>query len=96
MAANNYQWTNKKGNTRRHTSMYELDAFNMLNAKTNNMVKMLNSQGEVGCSSHASAACCTLCRDNHNDTNCVNYEQVKYVNYFNCSTQNNPYSNAYN
>ena len=58
-----------------------------------NVVKILNRQCEIGSSSNVSATCCTFCGVNHDDTNCVNFEQVQYVNNFNCSNQNNSHSN---
>ncbi|XP_071924695.1 uncharacterized protein [Coffea arabica] len=44
MTANNYQWTNEGGNTRRVPGMLEIDTLNMLSAKMDNVVKMLNRQ----------------------------------------------------
>ena len=39
MASSNYQWTNKRGNSRRTASMYEIDALNLLSAKLENMLE---------------------------------------------------------
>ena len=57
--------------------MYELDASNMLNAKMDDVVKMLNRQGEIGSSSNISVACCTLCGGTQNGTNYINFEHVQ-------------------
>ena len=76
--------------------MYELDAFNMLSAKMDNVITVLNRHGEVGPTSKGNVACCTLCGGNHESTNCATIEQVQYVNNFNWPNQNNPYSNTYN
>ena len=42
MAANNYQWTNDRGNTKRHAGMNELNVLNMLSTKMDNVMKVLN------------------------------------------------------
>ena len=42
MVANNYQWANERGNTRRPVGMLEIDTLNMLSAKMDNVVKMPN------------------------------------------------------
>mgnify|MGYP001580085832 FL=1 len=42
MAANNYQWTNDRGNTKRHVGMNELNVLNMLSTKMDNVMKVLN------------------------------------------------------
>ncbi|XP_071902644.1 uncharacterized protein [Coffea arabica] len=42
MAANNYQWANERGNTKRTAGMLEIDTLNMLSGKRDNVVKMLN------------------------------------------------------
>ncbi|XP_027171773.1 uncharacterized protein LOC113771386 [Coffea eugenioides] len=47
MAANNYQWANERGNTKRTAGMLEVDTLNMLSAKMDNVVKMLNSSEQV-------------------------------------------------
>nr|XP_027082281.1 uncharacterized protein LOC113704592 [Coffea arabica] len=62
MASSNYQWTNKRGNSRRTASMYEIDALNLLSAKLENMfdshmnkVEMLiRKQGGSVSNSHTS------------------------------------------
>ena len=56
--------------------MYELEALNMLSAKMDNMVKMLNKQGEFGSTSNVNLACCALCGGNHESTDCVTFEQL--------------------
>ena len=96
MVANNYQQANERDNRRKHANIYELDDLNLLSAKIDNVVKMLNKQGEIGSSSTISIASCTLCGGNYDDTNCVNFEQIQYVNNFSCPTQNDPYCNTYN
>nr|XP_027062041.1 uncharacterized protein LOC113688428 [Coffea arabica] len=75
MAANNYQWTNERGNTRRTAGMLEVDTLNMLSAKMNNVVKILNRH--VGASSNQGivVACCTTCDGDHDDFMCSNSEQ---------------------
>ncbi|XP_027166478.1 uncharacterized protein LOC113766490 [Coffea eugenioides] len=96
MAANNYQWANERGNTRRTAGMLEVDTLNMLSAKMDNVVKMLNRQ--VGSSSNQGVvvACCTTCGGDHDDFMCSSSKQVQYLNNYNRPSQNNPYSNTYN
>ncbi|XP_071939080.1 uncharacterized protein [Coffea arabica] len=96
IAANNYQWANKRGNTRRTAGMLEVDTLNMLSVKMDNVVKMLNRQ--VGPSSNQGVvvASCTTCGGDHDDFMCSSSEQVQYLNNYNRPPQNNPYSNTYN
>ncbi|XP_071933622.1 uncharacterized protein [Coffea arabica] len=96
MAANNYQWANERGNSRKTVGMLEVDTLNMLSGKMDNVVKMLNRQ--VGSSSNQGVvvACCTTCGGDHDDFMCSSSEQVQYLNNYNRSLQNNPYSNTYN
>ncbi|XP_027165399.1 uncharacterized protein LOC113765424 [Coffea eugenioides] len=97
MAANNYQWANERGNPRRHADMIEMDTLNMLGAQMNNVVKLLNRQAGVGSSSsNAHVACCSVCGGEHDTNDCVDFEQVQFVNNYNRNAQNNPYSNTYN
>nr|XP_027071853.1 uncharacterized protein LOC113696672 [Coffea arabica] len=97
MAANNYQWANERGNTRRHVGMIEMDTLNMLSAQMNNVMKLLSRQGGVGpSSSNAHVACCSICGGEHDTNECVNSEQVQFINNYNRNAQNNPYSNTYN
>nr|XP_027068325.1 uncharacterized protein LOC113693813 [Coffea arabica] len=97
MAANNYQWANERGNTRRHAGMIEMDTLNMLSAQMNNVMKLLSRQGGVGpSSSNAHVACCSICGGEHDTNECVDFEQVQFVNNYNRNAQNNPYSNTYN
>lgn len=44
MAANHYQWTNERDNSKRPTGMLEIDILNMLSAKIDNVFKILNKQ----------------------------------------------------
>ena len=76
--------------------MLEVDTLNMLSAKMDNVVKMLNRQ--VGSSSNQGVvvACCTTCGGDHDDSMCSSSEQVQYLNNYNRPPQNNPYSNTYN
>ncbi|XP_027169924.1 uncharacterized protein LOC113769792 [Coffea eugenioides] len=96
MAANNYQWANEQGNRRKIAGMLKVDTLNMLNAKMDNVVKMLNRQ--VGSSSNQEVvvACCTTCDGDHNDFMYASSEQVQYLNNYNHPPQNNPYSSTYN
>ena len=76
--------------------MFELDSLNLLNAKIDNVVKMLNTHmTNVGSSSSSHVTCCTIYGGNHDDFSCTN-EQVQFVSNYNRSPQNNPYSNTYN
>ncbi|XP_071917054.1 uncharacterized protein [Coffea arabica] len=96
MATNNYQWANERGKTRRTAGMLEVDTLNMLSAKMDNVVKMLNRH--VGSSSNQGVvvACCTTCGGDRDDSMCFSSEQVQYLNNYNRPPQNNPYSNTYN
>nr|XP_027109356.1 uncharacterized protein LOC113729231 [Coffea arabica] len=96
MAANNYQWANERGNTRRTAGMLEVDTLNMLSAKMNNVVKMINRH--VGSISNQGVviACCTTWGGDHDNSMCSSSEQVQYLNSYNRLPQNNPYSNTYN
>lgn len=47
MAANSYQWTTKRGNIRRPTSMPEIDTLNMLTAKFDDLSKKIYRQATV-------------------------------------------------
>nr|XP_027067480.1 uncharacterized protein LOC113693099 [Coffea arabica] len=97
MAANNYQWANERGNTRRHAGMIEMDTLNMLSPQMNNVMKLLSRQSGVGpSSSNAHVACCSICGGEHDTNECVDSEQVQFVNNYNRNAQNNPYSNTYN
>nr|XP_027067481.1 uncharacterized protein LOC113693100 [Coffea arabica] len=97
MAANNYQWANERGNTRRHAGMIEMDTLNMLSTQMNNVMKLLSRQSGVGpSSSNAHVACCSICGGEHDTNECVDSEQVQFVNNYNRNAQNNPYSNTYN
>nr|XP_027071867.1 uncharacterized protein LOC113696688 [Coffea arabica] len=95
MAANNYKWANERGSTRRTAGMLEIDTLNMLSAKMDNVVKMLNRH--VGSSSNQGVvvACCTTCGGDHDDSMCSSSEHVQYLNNYNRPPQNNPYSNTY-
>ncbi|XP_027181977.1 uncharacterized protein LOC113780369 [Coffea eugenioides] len=79
MAANNYQWANERGNTRRTASMLEVDTLNMLSAKMDNVVKMLNRH--IGSSSNQGVvvACCATCGGDHDDSMCSSSEQIQYL-----------------
>ncbi|XP_027169461.1 uncharacterized protein LOC113769193 [Coffea eugenioides] len=96
MAANNYQWANEQGNTRRTAGMLEVDILNMLSAKMDNVVKMFNRH--VGSNSNQGViiACCTACGGDHDDSMYSSSEQIQYLNNYNRPPQNNPYSNTYN
>ncbi|XP_071939793.1 uncharacterized protein [Coffea arabica] len=96
MAANNYQWANERGNTRRTVGMLEVDTLNMLSAKMDNVVKMLNRH--VGSISNQGVVvtCSTTCSGDHDDSMCSSSEQVQYLNNYNRPPQNNLYSNTYN
>nr|XP_027083595.1 uncharacterized protein LOC113705889 [Coffea arabica] len=96
MAANNYQWANERGNIRRTACMLEVDTLNMLTAKMDNVVKILNRQ--VGSSSNQGVvvACCNNYGGNHDDSMYSSSEQVQYLNNYNRPPQNNRYSNTYN
>ncbi|XP_027156543.1 uncharacterized protein LOC113757463 [Coffea eugenioides] len=96
MAANNYQWANERGNTRRTVGMLEVDTLNMLSVKMDNVVKILNRH--VGSSSNQGVVvpCCTTCGGDHDDSMCSSSEQIQYLNNYNRPPQNNPYSNTYN
>ncbi|XP_027120640.1 uncharacterized protein [Coffea arabica] len=96
MVANNYQWANERDNTRRTASMLEVDTLNMLSAKIDNVVEMLNRQ--VGSSSNQGVvvAYCTNYGGDHDDSVCSSSEQVQYLNNYNRPPQNNLYSNTYN
>ncbi|XP_071916278.1 uncharacterized protein [Coffea arabica] len=77
--------------------MIEMDTLNMLSAQMNNVMKLLSRQGGVGPSaSNAHIACCSLCGGEHDTNECVDSEQVQFVNNYNRNAQNNPYSNTYN
>ncbi|XP_071924761.1 uncharacterized protein [Coffea arabica] len=77
--------------------MIEMDTLNMLSAQMNNVVKLLNRQAGVGSSSsNAHVACCSVCGGEHDTNDCVDFEQVQFVNNYNRNAQNNPYSNTYN
>ncbi|XP_071939775.1 uncharacterized protein [Coffea arabica] len=74
-----------------------MDTLNMLSAQMNNVMKLLSRQGGVGPSaSNAHIACCSLCGGEHDTNECVDSEQVQFVNNYNRNAQNNPYSNTYN
>ncbi|XP_071939213.1 uncharacterized protein [Coffea arabica] len=74
-----------------------MDTLNMLSAQMNNVMKLLNRQGGVSpSSSNAHAACCSICGGEHDTNECVDSEQVQFVNNYNRNAQNNPYSNTYN
>ncbi|XP_027181793.1 uncharacterized protein LOC113780176 [Coffea eugenioides] len=96
MTANNYQWANERGNTRRTAGMLGVDTLNMLSAKMDNVVKMLNSQVGSSSNQRVVVTCCTTCGGDYDDFMCSSSEQVQYLNNYNRSPQNNPYSNTYN
>ncbi|XP_071925471.1 uncharacterized protein [Coffea arabica] len=74
-----------------------MDSLNMLSAQMNNVMKLLSRQGGVGpSSSNAHVACCSICGGEHDTNECVDSEQVQFVNNYNRNAQNNPYSNTYN
>ena len=76
MAANKYWLTNEWGNTRRPAGMFAIDSLTSLNAKIDNVVKMLNRQ--VGSSSASNlnlvVMCCTLCGGDHDESICTSIE----------------------
>ncbi|XP_071924778.1 uncharacterized protein [Coffea arabica] len=74
-----------------------MDTLNMLSAQMNNVMKLLSRQSGVGpSSSNAHVACCSICGGEHDTNECVDSEQVQFVNNYNRNAQNNPYSNTYN
>ncbi|XP_027178191.1 uncharacterized protein LOC113777357 [Coffea eugenioides] len=75
MAANNYQWANERDNIRIAAGMLEVDTLNMLSAKMDNVVKILNRQ--VGSSSNQGVVvvCCTNYGGDHDDSMCSSSEQ---------------------
>nr|XP_027121804.1 uncharacterized protein LOC113738745 [Coffea arabica] len=74
-----------------------MDTLNMLSAQMNNVMKLLSRQGGVSpSSSNAHVACCSFCGGEHDINECVDSEQVQFVNNYNRNAPNNPYSNTYN
>ncbi|XP_071909601.1 uncharacterized protein [Coffea arabica] len=74
-----------------------MDTLNMLSTQMNNVMKLLSRQSGVGpSSSNAHVACCSICGGEHDTNECVDSEQVQFVNNYNRNAQNNPYSNTYN
>ncbi|XP_071926187.1 uncharacterized protein [Coffea arabica] len=74
-----------------------MDTLNMLSAQMNNVMKILSRQGGVSpSSSNAHVACCSFCGGEHDINECVDSEQVQFVNNYNRNAPNNPYSNTYN
>nr|XP_027083493.1 uncharacterized protein LOC113705783 [Coffea arabica]XP_027083494.1 uncharacterized protein LOC113705784 [Coffea arabica] len=60
-------------------------------------MKLLSRQGGIGpSSSNAHVACCSICGGEHDTNECVDSEQVQFVNNYNRNAPNNPYSNTYN
>ncbi|XP_071939988.1 uncharacterized protein [Coffea arabica] len=74
-----------------------MDTLNMLSAQMNNVMKLLSKQGGAGpSSSNAHVACCSICGGEHDTNECVDSEQVQFINNYNRNAPNNPYSNTYN
>ncbi|XP_071928181.1 uncharacterized protein [Coffea arabica] len=74
-----------------------MDTLNMLSAQMNNVMKLLSRQGGVSpSSSNAHVACCSFCGGEHDINECVDSEQVQFVNNYNRNAPTNPYSNTYN
>ena len=63
----------------------------------NNVVKLLTRQIGVGPSSSSNVyVTCSTCGGEHDTNECVDFEQIQFVNNYNWNAQNNPYSNTYN
>ncbi|XP_027182268.1 uncharacterized protein LOC113780687 [Coffea eugenioides] len=76
--------------------MLEVDTLNMLSAKMDNVVKMLNRHVGSNSNQGVVVACCTTCGGDHDNSMCSSSEQVQYLNNYNRPPQNNPYFNTYN
>ncbi len=102
VAYHNYEWSNKRGNTRRTAGILEVDALSMMNTQFDELTKRLDRMqaNAIGMNnqhydSYGEGYMTSEC----NNFNKLSTEQMNYVNNrgnFNQRQLNNPYSNTYN